>query len=65
MNVCTNCRKGLTYSELCIECQREYDDFCEYLHAEEMHKEEQYVQVTKDMAMDAGDRTLEGQWIRW
>lgn len=55
----------MTYSELCIECQREYDDFCEYLHAEEMHKEEQYVQVTKDMAMDAGDRTLEGQWIRW
>lgn len=27
--------------------------------------EEQYVQVTRSMAIDAGDRRLEGQWIKW
>ncbi len=64
MDSCNNCKKELTYSGLCVDCQREYDDFCEYLHAEEVQEEQSY-QVTKEMAIDAGDRKLEGQWIRW
>lgn len=27
--------------------------------------EQQKVQITRDMAIDAGDRSLEGQWIEW
>ena len=65
MHVCTNCRKELTNSELCIDCQREYEDFCEYLHAKEEHEDmRNWHQVTKEMAIDAEDRRLEGQWIR-
>lgn len=26
---------------------------------------ENLVQITRDMAIDAGDRSLEGQWIKW
>ena len=29
------------------------------------HTEDFTVQVTKDMAMDAGDPALEGEWITW
>jgi hypothetical protein len=64
MNVCTNCKKELTNSELCVECQCEYDEFAQYLHEEEM-REEQYYQVTREMAIGAGDRSLEGHWIKW
>lgn len=28
-------------------------------------EEYQMRQVTREMAIDAGDRNLEGQWIRW
>lgn len=27
--------------------------------------EDNYVQITRDMAIDACDRSLEGQWIKW
>lgn len=27
--------------------------------------ERPYIQITRDMAIDAGDRSLEGQWIKW
>lgn len=28
-------------------------------------RERQFVQVTRDMAIDAGDRSLEGEWVEW
>jgi hypothetical protein len=32
----------------------------------EVHEEqERWMEVTKEMAIDAGDRSLEGQLIRW
>lgn len=31
---------------------------------EELTRQEK-VQITRDMAIDAGDRNLEGQWIKW
>ena len=31
----------------------------------EWEERRQWVQVTKDMAIDAGDRNLEGQWVKW
>lgn len=31
----------------------------------EWHQEKEKVQITRDMAIDAGDRSLEGQWIKW
>jgi hypothetical protein len=35
-----------------------------YCCAEEQNRQHM-VQVTRDMAIDAGDRSLEGQWIPW
>lgn len=65
MHVCSNCKKELTDAELCIDCQRECHDYCQYLRAEEEHEDmRNWYQVTKEMAIDAGDRRLEGQWIR-
>ena len=32
---------------------------------EQETSQEQMVQITRDMAIDAGDRSLEGQWIKW
>lgn len=29
------------------------------------NQEPQMMQITRDMAIDAGDRSLEGQWTRW
>ncbi len=26
---------------------------------------EQWMQVTREMAIDGGDRALEGQWVKW
>lgn len=31
----------------------------------EQRKQENMMQVTREMAIDAGDRTLEGKWIEW
>ncbi len=61
IHVCTNCKKELTYAGLCVDCQREYEDYCEYIR----ENDEQYVTVTKEMAIDAGDKNLEGQVIKW
>ena len=58
----------------CSHCNRETDqrDFCneggicteceEYLN--DIKKDEQRNQVTRDMALDAGDPAREGEWIR-
>jgi len=48
----------------------EKDNLCpdcvEQIILDEMETEEnRYVQITRDMAMDAGDLSLEGQWIKW
>ncbi len=32
---------------------------------EQGSENDKMVQITRDMAIDAGDRGLEGQWIRW
>lgn len=64
MKVCSNCKKELTEAELCVDCQREYEDFCEYLHHKELQEDEGFI-VTKEMSIDAGDRSLEGLLIRW
>jgi hypothetical protein len=29
------------------------------------NEQDNMVQITRDMAIDAGDRSLEGEWIRW
>lgn len=61
----------------CSECERETkpEDFDElagrcndcFNAAQEAENERQsrLVQVTREMAIDAGDRNLEGQWIEW
>jgi uncharacterized protein with PIN domain len=38
----------------------DYGDCCAY-----DEREDNYVQVTKDMAIDAQDMNLEGKWIKW
>ena len=41
---------------------REYEDYLNYRSAEDAHEE---MVVTREMAIDAGDRRLEGQLFRW
>lgn len=57
--ICTNCKKPNCEDgqDTCTECAIYLQD----IEAEEHPN----VQVTKEMAIDAGDRRLEGQWIRW
>lgn len=38
---------------------------CFYEEQQEADNRRQMVQVTRDMAIDAGDRSLEGEWIEW
>ena len=44
-----------------------YDhDWCNDCATRELAiQEDNYVQITKDMALDAQDPSLEGQWIKW
>lgn len=61
--VCRGC--GKTVSELpdgnlCEECII-FEQEC----AAQEQEGDKMVQVTREMAIDAGDRSLEGQWIRW
>lgn len=43
------------------------DEELERMHYEEQASEEErrWMQVTREIAIDAGDRRLEGEWIRW
>jgi DNA-directed RNA polymerase subunit RPC12/RpoP len=61
---------------VCSICEFEFqgnnekDNLCpncvEQIILNEMEIEEnRYVQITRDMALDAGDSSLEGQWIKW
>lgn len=38
---------------------------CDDTMKQERDERESMVQVTKEMAIDSGDRKLEGQWIHW
>lgn len=44
-----------------IEVEQTHGDCCSH----EWCDEPQMVQVTRDMAIDAGDRSMEGRWIEW
>ncbi len=60
MPICENCKRNVTpedYNEdthLCTECAEYLDDI-----------DDEWVLVTREMALDAGDPSLEGQWVRW
>lgn len=63
--------------KLCPECKRETkpEDFDEFagmcnecsnaIQEAENERQSRLVQVTHEMAIDAGDKRLEGQWIEW
>lgn len=62
--------------KICSHCGVEFDskfetdDTCpncvEMIIRQEMEIEEnRWVQVTREMALDAGEPSLEGQWIKW
>lgn len=63
---CRNCQKELNKADLefgepsglCYEC---YMYECQVRDAEQSEMR----QITRDMAIDAGDPSLEGQWIEW
>ena len=64
MAICKECKKEVSPEdfekeiETCIEC-------IIYIQEAECESQRQMVQVTRDMAIDAGDRSLEGQWVEW
>ena len=45
------------------DLELDWCDNCGY--AEYVSNQESRVQVTRDMAIDAGDPDMEGQWINW
>ena len=47
-----------------LACQGCTDDM-QSAGQQEREQLEQMMQVTREMAADAGDKNLEGQWIRW
>lgn len=53
----------LTYFYENVTCKRCLAKFA--TEQEEERNEPEMVQVTHDMAVDAGDRSLEGQWVEW
>lgn len=52
---------NLIESEKNIEVEKVHGDCCAY----EREERREWVQVTRDMAIDAGDRNLEGEWVKW
>lgn len=48
----------------CFECIGYYNDYCENAW-NGVEDEDEYRIVTREMAKDAGDLTLEGQIIKW
>ena len=64
MPICKECKREVSpedfeeESEACIECSI-------YIQEAERESQRQMVQITRDMAIDAGDRNLEGQWVKW
>ena len=62
---CSNCNQELSQEKaiyledgttVCYSC-------LEYLQHEQ--ERNSMMQVTREMAIDGGDRSLEGTWIRW
>lgn len=46
--------------------ETEEDRYERELYEQQCREEsERYMQVTREMARDAGDLSLEGQWIQW
>lgn len=64
MPICKVCKREVLPEdfeeeiEMCTECIAYGQDI-------ERENQRQMVQVQRDMAIDAGDRSLEGQWIEW
>jgi len=60
MPICENCKRDVMPEDyddetyLCTECAEYLDDI-----------EREWVLVTHEMALDAGDPSLEGQSVRW
>lgn len=44
------------YGAECADCMN---------HRQEAEQSQTMMQVTREMAMDAGDRSMEGAWIEW
>jgi len=40
-------------------------DWCNDCAWKEQRESESWVQITRDMALDAQDPSLEGQWTKW
>ena len=60
---CSTCEREMSEQdmatdEMCGECYMQHEEW-------QREQEEDWVQVTRDMAIDAYDRSLEGQWIQW
>ena len=62
--ICKHCNRELEIvsDNMCTECLDYYIDYCENAWN---GAEDNYQKVTKEMAIDAGDRRLEGQRINW
>jgi hypothetical protein len=67
-DTCVICKEDTHFCTISFECgicSEECLDFLweEYYNA--CRESDRKVQVTKDMATDAGDPSLEGEWIEW
>jgi hypothetical protein len=62
MNVCKNCDRAsdINLVGLCPMCEEQWSDYLE-----SVQKNTEYVVITREMAMDAGDPTMEGQRLTW
>lgn len=65
---CTQCKRYI-YKEVVAVLINEQDPLCiecdAYLQDLMMEEQERYVEITKEMASDAGMPEIEGQIMRW
>lgn len=62
---CKNCDKE-RQDDIAVKVGEDY--FCEecVIYSSDFQEQErQDVQVTREMAIDAGDPSMEGAWIKW
>jgi hypothetical protein len=66
MQICIDCKTEteLNLEGRCVNCDAFYQDYCNQAYEENLEKDE-YVVITKDMAIDAGDRSMEGHLWKW
>lgn len=65
---CSNCNKEISSEKaICLENGTVVCYAClEYLKEQKQDDERnRMMQITKEMAIDAGDRNLEGKWVMW